>query len=43
MLKIAGVGYDHAAAAYAKRRILAFFDAHLGPAKPDDDATAAGS
>lgn len=29
MMKVAGVGYDHAAAADAKRRILAFFDAHL--------------
>jgi carboxymethylenebutenolidase len=29
MLKVAGVGYDHAAAADAKRRILAFFDTHL--------------
>ena len=29
MLKVAGVGYDHAAAADAKRRILTFFDDHL--------------
>jgi carboxymethylenebutenolidase len=29
MLRIAGVGYDHDAAADAKRRILAFFDTHL--------------
>jgi carboxymethylenebutenolidase len=29
VLKVAGIGYDHAAAADAKRRILAFFDEHL--------------
>ncbi len=29
LLKVAGVGYNHDAAADAKRRILAFFDAHL--------------
>ncbi len=29
LLKVAGVGYDHEAAADAKRRILAFFDQHL--------------
>jgi carboxymethylenebutenolidase len=29
MLRVLGVGYDHAAAADAKRRILAFFEAHL--------------
>lgn len=29
LLKVAGVGYDHDAAADAKRRILAFFDEHL--------------
>ncbi len=29
LMRIAGVGYDHAAAADAKRRILAFFDTHL--------------
>ena len=29
LLKVAGVGYDHDAAADAKRRILAFFDVHL--------------
>jgi carboxymethylenebutenolidase len=29
LMRIAGVGYDHAAAADAKRRILAFFDVHL--------------
>jgi carboxymethylenebutenolidase len=29
LLKIGGVGYDHDAAADAKRRILAFFDVHL--------------
>lgn len=29
MLKVAGVGYDHPAAADAKRRILAFFETHL--------------
>ncbi|MGI8459432.1 MAG: dienelactone hydrolase family protein [Propionibacteriaceae bacterium] len=30
LLKVMGVGYDHNAAADAKRRILAFFDVHLG-------------
>lgn len=29
LLKVMGVGYDHDAAADAKRRILAFFDQHL--------------
>ncbi len=29
LLKVAGVGYDHASAADAKRRILTFFDTHL--------------
>lgn len=29
VLKVAGIGYDHDAAADAKRRILAFFDEHL--------------
>ncbi len=29
LLKVMGVGYDHDAAADAKRRILAFFDTHL--------------
>ena len=29
LLKVAGIGYDHNAAADAKRRILAFFDEHL--------------
>ena len=29
LLKVAGVGYDHDAAADAKRRILCFFDEHL--------------
>jgi carboxymethylenebutenolidase len=29
LLKVAGVGYDHDAAADAKRRILSFFDEHL--------------
>lgn len=38
MLRVAGVGYDHDAAADAKRRILAFFDTHLRTA-PSDDAT----
>lgn len=40
VLKVAGVGYDHAAAADAKRRILAFFDAHLGTVKPEDGTVA---
>ena len=31
VLKVMGVGYDHTAAADAKRRILAFFDTHLRP------------
>ena len=31
ILKVIGVGYDHAAAADAKRRILAFFDTYLRP------------
>lgn len=35
LLKAAGVGYDHAAAADAKERILRFFDTHLtGSADP---------
>lgn len=29
LLKVAGIGYDHDAAADAKRRILSFFDEHL--------------
>lgn len=29
ILKVAGIGYDHAAAADAKERILAFFEEHL--------------
>lgn len=29
LMRVAGVGYDHDAAADAKRRILAFFDTHL--------------
>ena len=29
LLKVAGIGHDHPAAADAKRRILSFFDAHL--------------
>ena len=29
MLRVVGVGYDHGAAADAKRRILTFFEAHL--------------
>jgi carboxymethylenebutenolidase len=29
LMKVTGVGYDHPAAADAKRRILAFFDQHL--------------
>jgi carboxymethylenebutenolidase len=32
VLKVAGVGYHHDSAADAKKRILAFFDAHLRPA-----------
>lgn len=34
VLRVAGVGYDHASAADAKRRILAFFDTHLRTAPP---------
>jgi carboxymethylenebutenolidase len=37
MLKVFGVGYDHAAAADAKRRILTFFDAHLRQTLPTSD------
>ena len=40
VLKVAGVGYDHAAAAGAKRRILAFFDVHLGTATPENGTAA---
>lgn len=36
LLRVAGVGYDHDAAADAKRRILAFFQTHLrGSGAPD--------
>jgi carboxymethylenebutenolidase len=35
LMKVAGVGYDHDAAADAKRRILSFFDTHLRA--PDRD------
>lgn len=38
MLRVAGVGYDHDAAADAKRRILAFFDTHLRTAPADAPA-----
>jgi carboxymethylenebutenolidase len=34
VLKVMGVGYDHAAAADAKGRILAFFDTHLRDGLP---------
>lgn len=34
ILKVVGVGYDHTSAADAKRRILAFFDAHLHSTSP---------
>ena len=34
LLKVAGIGYDHDAAADAKQRILAFFDAHLRGTDP---------
>lgn len=39
VLKVMGVGYDHAAAADAKRRILTFFEAHLRQPvpTPEDD------
>lgn len=40
LLKVSGVGYDHNAAADAKRRILAFFDTHLRGA---GSASATGS
>jgi carboxymethylenebutenolidase len=41
MLKVMGVGYSHAAAADAKRRILKFFDTHLREALPTlDDPSA---
>jgi carboxymethylenebutenolidase len=42
MLKVLGVGYDHAAAADAKRRILTFFDTHLRqplPTSADNSAS----
>jgi carboxymethylenebutenolidase len=29
VMKVAGVGYNHTAAADAKKRILTFFDRHL--------------
>ena len=33
VMRVSGVGYDHAFAAAAKRRILTLFDTHLrGPA-----------
>lgn len=37
ILKVTGVGYDHAAAADAKRRILTFFDTHLCEPLPTPD------
>lgn len=37
MLKVMGVGYDHAAAADAKNRILAFFDTHLREPLPTSE------
>ena len=37
MLKVMGVGYDHAAAADAKSRILRFFDTHLSEPLPTSD------
>ncbi len=41
-LRVAGIGYDHPAAADAKRRILAFFDTHLrAAARPADQPAAA--
>jgi carboxymethylenebutenolidase len=45
VLKVMGVGYDHDAAADAKRRILAFFDSHLSDAPPPatSDVTPGGS
>jgi carboxymethylenebutenolidase len=36
LLKVSGVGYDHEAAADAKRRILAFFDTHLRDVAPTE-------
>ena len=42
MLRVLGVGYDHAAAADAKRRILTFFDTHLRqplPTSADNSAS----
>jgi len=40
MLKVLGVGYDHDAAADAKRRILDFFDTHLRGPHVQDTAAA---
>ena len=37
MLSVVGIGYDHAAAADAKNRILAFFDTHLREPSPTSD------
>ena len=34
LLKVAGIGHDHPAAADAKRRILSFFDIHLRSSSP---------
>jgi len=34
LMKVGGIGYDHDAAADAKRRILAFFDEHLRASRP---------
>ncbi len=38
VMKVMGVGYDHEAAADAKRRILAFFDTHLRAPQPSTAA-----
>lgn len=42
MLRVAGLGYDHAAAADAKRRILAFFETHLRAGPLPTPAAGAG-
>jgi carboxymethylenebutenolidase len=41
LLKVAGIAHDHAAAADAKRRILAFFDTHLRAPSTDEAVPAA--
>ena len=42
LMKVAGMGYDHAATADAKRRILMFFDSHLSQADGTTENRTAG-